>query len=56
MARRGLVAIGLLLICIIAMLLFKRKKKEGFVAPTLSVSTFATGFNRPNSITIDKNK
>ena len=41
MARRGFVALGLLIICVIVMLFFKRSLKEGFAAPITTVSTIA---------------
>jgi len=67
MARRGFVALGLLIICIIVMLFFKKSSKEGFVAPITTVSTFAGSspgfangqgtaakFAFPQGITIDR--
>jgi len=49
MARRGFIALGLLIICVIIMLFFKRSLKEGFVAPITTVSTFA-GPNTPTIV------
>ena len=58
MARRGLVAIGLLLICIIAMLFFKglfKNKKEGFAVgdKIANVSTIATSLRNVKAVTVD---
>ena len=58
MARRGLVAIGLLLICIIARLFFKglfKNKKEGFAVgdKIANVSTIATSLRNVKAVTVD---
>ena len=54
MGRRGLVAIGLLLICIIAMLLFKRlfKRgvKEGFLGGSWKSECYNYGVETPTSV------